>query len=89
MRRFSVFLADRFGEDGLAFAAWSAVCSFAYSRAMRLIHRLGQHWFTTCYPDGDILLWCQWCGLRHVERTPAERVDLAPAERRIVYEDGA
>ncbi len=35
-----------------------------YRWFMRLAHRYNWHHTTTCYPDGDIQHWCQWCGLR-------------------------
>ena len=30
---------------------------------MRLAHKHGWHQMRTCYPDGDTLLRCDWCGL--------------------------
>ena len=30
---------------------------------MKLAHKHGWHQMRTCYPDGDTLLRCDWCGL--------------------------
>jgi hypothetical protein len=38
---------------GWRYRAWS-----------RFLHRFNYHHTTTCYPDGDIQDWCEWCGLR-------------------------
>ncbi len=35
-----------------------------YRFRMRWRHRFGRHSFTRCYPDGEVLDWCQWCGER-------------------------
>lgn len=37
-----------------------------YQPLMRLAHRYNWHHATVCYPDGDTLYWCQWCGMRDV-----------------------
>lgn len=37
----------------------------AYRPLMRLMHRHDLHYAPACHPDGDTLLWCQWCGLRY------------------------
>jgi len=42
------------------------IYAFAYRSAMRALHRFGRHWFKRCYPDGDVMLWCHWCGERRV-----------------------
>jgi hypothetical protein len=41
---------------------------FIYRRLMKLAHRYGWHHTRTCYPEGDTLLVCDWCGLRYVEK---------------------
>jgi hypothetical protein len=41
---------------------------FAYRFVMRIAHRLNWHYAPPCYPDGDTLLWCHWCGFRAVVR---------------------
>ncbi len=41
---------------------------FIYRRLMKLAHRYGWHHTRRCYPDGDTLLICDWCGLRYVEK---------------------
>jgi len=35
-----------------------------YRLVMRIAHRYHWHYAPPCYPDGDTLLWCQWCGFR-------------------------
>lgn len=37
-----------------------------YRLVMRVAHRFNWHYAPPCYPDGDTMLWCQWCGLRQV-----------------------
>ena len=39
---------------------------FFYRQLMRLAHRYHWHYAPPCYPDGDTMLWCHWCGLRQV-----------------------
>ena len=41
---------------------------------MRLAHRYNWHRMDIFHPDGDTLLWCQWCGLRVVTRRAAEPI---------------
>lgn len=38
-----------------------------YRTLMKLAHRFNWHHTRTCYPDGDTLLVCDWCGLRYVK----------------------
>ena len=42
------------------------VYAFFYRALMRLAHRYNWHHMVICYPDGDTLVWCQWCGIRHI-----------------------
>lgn len=37
-----------------------------YRWLMKLAHRFNWHHTRTCYPDGDTLMVCDWCGLRCV-----------------------
>ena len=37
-----------------------------YRAVMRLAHRFNWHYAPPVYPDGDTMLWCQWCGFRDV-----------------------
>ena len=50
-----------------------------YRRLMKLAHRHGWHHMTTCYPCGDTMLVCHWCGISIVthKANDAERRDLA------------
>jgi hypothetical protein len=41
---------------------------YLYPHLMRLSHRFNWHHTRTCYPDGDTLIVCDWCGLRYVAR---------------------
>lgn len=34
---------------------------------MRLAHRYNWHYAPPCYPDGDTMLWCHWCGMKYVK----------------------
>jgi hypothetical protein len=34
---------------------------------MKLAHRYHWHYAPPIHPDGDTVLWCQWCGLRYVK----------------------
>lgn len=36
-----------------------------YRPVMRLAHRFHWHYAPPCYPDGDTLLRCAWCGLTY------------------------
>lgn len=37
-----------------------------YRLVMRVAHRFHWHYAPPIYPDGDTMLWCQWCGFRAV-----------------------
>ena len=37
-----------------------------YRLLMRLMHRYNLHYAPPIYPDGDTMLWCQWCGFKAV-----------------------
>jgi len=54
-----------------------------YRWFMSFAHRHGWHKMDEFHPDGDTLLWCQWCGLRVVtkRRLTKRAVDFAPAVR--------
>lgn len=58
---------------------WYWVGGRPYRAVMRLAHRYGWHYMPATHVEGgDIMHWCQWCGLRHVERkrlTVGEQVD--------------
>jgi hypothetical protein len=46
-----------------------------YRLTMKLTHRWHWHYMKPCYPEGDTLLWCQWCGIRIVtHRRSAARI---------------
>jgi hypothetical protein len=53
-----------------------------YSRFMRLMHRHNWHYAPPCFPDGDTMLWCQWCGFRAVVKR-AVRYPVPESERSI------
>lgn len=39
---------------------------FSYRALMKLAHRYNWHYMRPCYPEGDTMLWCHWCGIRIV-----------------------
>lgn len=39
-----------------------------YRWIMIFAHRHGWHKMDECYPNGDTMLWCHWCGLRVVTK---------------------
>ncbi len=45
---------------------------FAYGFVMRVAHRFHWHYAPPCYPDGDTMLWCRWCGMRDVVKRRGE-----------------
>jgi len=44
----------------------------AYRAVMKLAHRHNWHHMKPCYPDGDTMLWCHWCGIRIVTKRKGE-----------------
>ncbi len=38
-----------------------------YRPLMKLAHRYNWHYAPPCYPDGDTMLWCHWCGMKYVK----------------------
>ena len=49
-----------------------------YRPLMKLAHKFGWHHMREVYPDGDTMLWCDWCGIRIVTKTRKQKeiVDL-------------
>lgn len=47
---------------------------FFYRNAMKLLHRFNLHYAPPIYPDGEMLLWCKWCGFRQVVSRPGDKV---------------
>ena len=39
-----------------------------YRWFMTFAHRHGWHKMEEFYPEGDTMLWCQWCGLRVITK---------------------
>ena len=35
-----------------------------YRLVMKVAHKYNWHYAPPVYPDGDIQLWCKWCGFR-------------------------
>lgn len=56
---------------------------FIYRRLMMLTHRFNWHHTRTCYPDGDTLKVCDWCGLSCVTKRGGPTISSGPwqAER--------
>jgi hypothetical protein len=48
-----------------------------YGAFQRFIHRHNWHHTRTCYPDGNTLVICDWCGLRDVVKRRGERSAIA------------
>lgn len=42
-----------------------------YRPVMQLAHRFNWHWMPPCYPDGDTLLRCSWCGASYLLPKPS------------------
>ena len=40
--------------------------SWLYRTIMKIAHKYHWHYAPPVYPDGDTMLWCQWCGFRAV-----------------------
>jgi hypothetical protein len=47
-----------------------------YRTLMRLAHRFNWHHMKPCYPDGDTMLWCRWCGIRVVIKQSNKTLEL-------------
>lgn len=50
----------------LATMLWCDVKASCHRSFMRFIHRHGYHKMQVSYPEGDMMYWCHWCGLRVV-----------------------
>jgi hypothetical protein len=50
-----------------------------YRPLMRLAHRFHWHYAPPLYPDGDTILWCQWCGFRAVVKRCGDKPLIANA----------
>ena len=48
------------------------VYGFFYRLIMKIAHHYNWHYTQPCYPDGDVMLWCHWCGVRVVVKRAAE-----------------
>ena len=35
-----------------------------YRLIMRIAHKYNWHYAPPIYPEGDVQLWCKWCGFR-------------------------
>lgn len=42
------------------------IYSFCYRLIMKIAHQHNWHHMKPCYPNGDTMLWCHWCGIRVV-----------------------
>ena len=43
-------------------------CGWVYPVMMKLAHRYHWHYAPPIYPEGDVQLWCKWCGFRQTIR---------------------
>ena len=41
---------------------------FWYQALMKVAHRFNWHHMKPCYPMGETMLWCHWCGIRIVTK---------------------
>ncbi|MFH2232458.1 MAG: hypothetical protein ABII13_04820 [Patescibacteria group bacterium] len=42
-----------------------------YRIVMKIAHRYNWHYAPPIYPEGDVQLWCKWCGFRQtIKRGP-------------------
>lgn len=58
-----------FRESTRVLGLWRTLyLCFAYRRVMKVLHRFHLHYMPPKRIEGDVLLWCRWCGARHVER---------------------
>jgi hypothetical protein len=37
-----------------------------YRPLMKVMHYFNLHHTTTIYPNGDTMVWCEWCGIRDI-----------------------
>jgi len=44
-----------------------------YRLVMRVAHRYNWHYAPPIYPEGDTMLWCQWCGFRAVIKRAGDK----------------
>ena len=53
-----------------------------YRMVMRLAHKFHWHYAPPIYPEGDTMLWCQWCGFRAIVRRKDWVDSLSPTASR-------
>jgi hypothetical protein len=46
---------------------------FFYQSIMKIAHYFNWHYAPPCYPDGDTLLRCDWCGMSDVIKNAGDR----------------
>lgn len=46
---------------------------FIYRLIMKFAHKFNWHHAPPIYPDGDTLLWCEWCGFRAIIKLGPKR----------------
>jgi len=46
---------------------------FLYRTLMRIAHRYNWHYAPPIYPEGDMQLWCKWCGFRQTIKRKSPR----------------
>jgi hypothetical protein len=51
-----------------------------YRWLMKLAHRYNWHHTRTCYPDGDTMVVCDWCGIRDVTHRRRQFGDYEPIQ---------
>lgn len=38
---------------------------FFYKNIQKLLHYFHLHYMPPLYPNGDVQIWCRWCGARY------------------------
>ena len=51
---------------------------FLYRPLMKLAHKHGWHHMRTCYPDGDTMLRCDWCGISVITKRAKNKNEKYP-----------
>lgn len=51
-----------------------------YRKVMKIAHKYNWHYAPPVYPDGDTMLWCQWCGFRSVIKRKNDDLGVSPSQ---------
>jgi len=56
------------------------IYGYVYTITQRLLHCFNLHYMPPCYPEGDTVVWCRWCGVRDVVKRASFNSVLKSAE---------